>query len=159
MPLLFHSSSICLILISHVIQGSSKALNQSNASSFSSELLQEVRPKWETDFYLDESLLPSYISTSTAQDILFIGKALSTLQSSTKSRGLRPDTIDKYTHDLISLLQIQPFEWRPLQFDRFISRWKNHVAGILWKEVVVGEDFMMNLRVGNERYFFLHIPL
>ncbi len=99
---------------------------------------------------MDESLLPSYISSSTATDILFIGKALSTLQSSRKSQGMDSLIIDRYTQDLISLVQPHAnnsFEWHPLQFDRFISRWKNRVAGILWNEVVVGEDFMMNLKV------------
>ncbi|KAJ3131753.1 Gamma-tubulin complex component 4 [Physocladia obscura] len=125
-----------------------QALNSS--SSF------ERQSRWNTQFTLVSSNIPSFIPTQLAEDILFVGKAVDAIKKSDSKHSLvsKDSIIDKLLETTISELSIlnNSPEFRVLEFSVAIKRVKKVVAGLLWEVVVIEENLLQHLKVCRDYY-------
>ncbi|KAJ3207463.1 Gamma-tubulin complex component 4 [Dinochytrium kinnereticum] len=95
--------------------------------------------KWQWEFKLDETLIPSYMSHQTAEDILFVGKAMHAIS---KSEKFSFDLIDGMARE--NLLLMEPLtdvsQFSTLALEVVFQKVRKAMSRSLWNIVVVGMD-------------------
>jgi gamma-tubulin complex component 4 len=113
-----------------------------------------IENEWNISYTLRISMLPhSYISTTLANKILFIGKAVRVLQSKkTKQEDRIPlDELQAFSEAIMKMSKIS--EFNVILFSKIIEEIRECVASRLWHLVVVKADLQMHLK--SIKDFFL----
>ncbi|KAJ3028839.1 UNVERIFIED_CONTAM: Gamma-tubulin complex component 4 [Siphonaria sp. JEL0065] len=108
--------------------------------------------RWNTEYSLVESMIPSFIPYSVAEDVLFVGKAVAAIRESKTRKESVVDTLIQTSTSELSLLANSNIEFRPLEFQVAIKRIKKLVAKVLWEVVVVEENLMDHLETCRNYY-------
>ncbi|ORY42282.1 Spc97/Spc98, partial [Rhizoclosmatium globosum] len=109
--------------------------------------------RWNMEYSLVESMIPSFIPNSVAEDVLFVGKAVAAIRESKTRKDSVVDTLIQTSTTELSLIA-NSAEFHPLEFQIALKRIKKAVAKILWEVVVVDENLMDHLEICRN-YFLL----
>ncbi|XP_028399021.1 gamma-tubulin complex component 4-like [Dendronephthya gigantea] len=110
----------------------------------------------ENHFSLNAEMLPSYISTSVAEKILFVGESVKMLESAlSKSADNRRDAVMKENElefgRSLHKLQQEPIFHLP-SFEKEIDRIKSRIAEHLWYLVVEEGELLKHLKLLKDFY-------
>ncbi|KAJ3021504.1 Gamma-tubulin complex component 4 [Thoreauomyces humboldtii] len=113
--------------------------------------LQLDRTRWQSQYVVEQRLVPDFIPESMAATILFIGKAVVTIKESKRPERARiAALITKHVTPLSKLSETSGF--RPLEFQTAVNNVKEDVAAILWDVVVMDEHLVSHLKAFKECY-------
>ncbi|KAI9353762.1 Spc98 family-domain-containing protein [Obelidium mucronatum] len=103
--------------------------------------------RWNAEFELIDTMLPSYIPAAVGEDVLFVGKAVAAIrESKTRKESVVDSLISSSTAEL-SMLANHKEEFRPLELHIAIKRIKKLIEKVLWEVVVVEENLMDHLEI------------
>ncbi|KAJ3397966.1 Gamma-tubulin complex component 4 [Lobulomyces angularis] len=101
--------------------------------------------KWKNEFFIDFSYIPKYIMVHTCEQILFAGKAVTTMEKKQElilDKVILNDILDQLVRTLPNAAT--NFEWDNRKFELSVQNWKDFVSNELWN-FVVDNDLSENL--------------
>ncbi|KAJ3415060.1 Gamma-tubulin complex component 4 [Chytridiales sp. JEL 0842] len=110
-----------------------------------------LKTQWETGYVLEQSGIPSFVSSKTANNILFVGRAMATIRNSKRYVEIVTDEMVKENIKNLSVI-CKTAEFRPLDFEVAISQMKRSVAQLLWNVVVLDENLLAHLEACRNYY-------
>ncbi|KAI8614025.1 gamma-tubulin complex component protein [Chytriomyces sp. MP71] len=114
---------------------------------------RSAKNRWQSEFTLVDTLVPSFIPHNVAQDVLFVGKAVSAIQESSTRKASIADSLVESSISELSIL-VKSADFKPLEFQVALKRIKKVVAKILWEVVVVDENLLQHLEACRN-YFLM----
>ncbi|TPX35021.1 hypothetical protein SmJEL517_g02440 [Synchytrium microbalum] len=116
--------------------------------------LQQEQTRWYSEFVLDSSMIPPFMSTRVAETILFVGKAISSIRESPTPENQQAISSISTTFlpDFIALTQQQTVGYKDAPFELVVDRVKRHVSKILWKALVIDRDLRRHLKAFKDFY-------
>ncbi|TPX62118.1 hypothetical protein PhCBS80983_g00647 [Powellomyces hirtus] len=113
--------------------------------------LQSDYTRWQSQFKFDASALPQFIPATVADTVLFVGKAIVTINESKRPETARAASlVTKHLETLSGLSKSAVY--RPLAFETAVTQVKKDVAAILWDVVVMDEHLLSHLQAFKECY-------
>ncbi|KAG9305633.1 hypothetical protein G9A89_001694, partial [Geosiphon pyriformis] len=127
-------------------------------SQISTNLEEFSQTRWHQRFTIDESLIPKYIPISTAESILFVGRAIATVRYASKTHShqnnrMLPRNLSAMHLEYLLKLSSNPI-FNPLELENVVNTIRNNVAQWLWQVVLTGDKVIACLE-SFRNYFLL----
>ncbi|TPX47461.1 hypothetical protein SeMB42_g02440 [Synchytrium endobioticum] len=114
--------------------------------------LHESRTRWHSEYMIHHHSTPPFMSTRVAENVLFVGKAISTIRESPtiNNQQVIRTISTTFLTDFVALSRQQVY--KDAELEVLVEKVKTHVSRTLWKAVVVDGHVSRHFKAFKDFY-------